>query len=1826
MPADIYNSGIVVEIEGVDVQLRVIENVQPSAAGGNLESAHRHKAGISKNVKANRSRSPHPAVHDPGGQHSEDRSDTEDEDAWNQLPTTENLAQSFLHAEPQKEKAELQAAIDSQSQYLQDSAASSYDGEAGLGFGTSAGLSLPGFLAGFLKGVFDRLTVRVKQVELSLAMQIAAEALTGTSSFNKEETVTLKLFINNVDIQSLFEDTDLKERTSEQEDTRGTSGTAPGASAVKRCITLHSIRGMLVSDAALFSTLSQPPAGPSLSATRPGDAAPSYAGQSSGPPSASPTSSGGLGMTQSTIFHTYEGSGPLASTLEASVATSDGGRFADAGVDDNIDVPGIDREGGTSVSGSSISNDSRFGEELLDSRFNDDLIETSVVSPAFALSPSTVSRQGTAPTHGAHDHDEMSIRNHPKGLKTASGISVGPSSTGATHPRNRGKGRGVLALPRPVPSEGGQSLHPDPTDNLVSGAQAVHELSKGERNSDIQRIELTEDLSESKLFSHEEAASMYMSAISHASLRDVDGRTIPGGWEVSSPTSGNAVRGPPTSYTADSNAGSNSSNTDALHLADESSEASTTKREKHNLRNETPTPQALSRNLDQSQDDSRSGGRQPPPPHLEQESGELSASSSSHSPGTSCSRTSMAKCVFDIGQCSIRLPIPKKTTTQAVSDLGSDTDPKSDPWEMPGAFSRTLEESHKLPRPRKIPSRGIGRPELLKSSSGRGNDSTLQTDQLAPVAEATPLEVEISSVQSQLDLSVGRLVAVVLQQLIASINRHSASSKGEDVGPPKVSAVYNLKIDNALIKLLEHLPGFPSSSTSDVRTGAWGTAETPSDNTLLVSTLKDVDISKRSTPKSSTVELSVAKFMFGYANDNIFTFDVGLKMRDSIRDDLTSDGKDLSLSIVHTDESWRLNVTTLPVHISLDLQRLDETFSWFGGFSSILELGSSMASTTTVIGAGVSQAQSPKRSRAVHFATTTEQDVLERSRHQSSNKANARIGGFVLDLTGRLCSIRLESTAMKLVSREEGIGLQVDRIKLDGPHLADEDHEPSITAALTNIRVEYLSTPKESDLGRLLSLLTPSADKYDQDDDILVETLLRQRRQGGVLRVTMAKIMTEVLDLDSLRSLPTLADDISKLSTVAKYLPEDDRPGILTLGLVRDLSFHVTINQAIGDLQSNMQNVELAHVGLPSLLALCIQELQLQRNHDEDLIGQAVKPKSPNSHGKTPMVMARLIGDELEPTFKLKLWNFRLEYRVPTVMAVLGLSETMTAEDVAADLVNSVVTLTGQHVDESPKPPSDSPSSSAPSTAGSKPMKLDIVLRDSVVGLNPKDLPHKGLVVITDAKFSGSVLKHDDPRATLEIKKATFLIIDDVKNILHAEEVPQSDPVDVKVSQVQELCDLGYVAVSYISSAMAQINVVESGRSGEKSIDVELRDNLLVLESCADSTQTIFGLLNGLKPPTPPSKEIKFRTEIVPVQDMLASLSGEAFGQVGEPQQEGYEDPLEVDEGDMVDDDVPQNFEFVNSFYRREPEPTSEELADSFLDEDLGHLVAPTTAREIGDKNLLQSFQEQYAIAPGGEPLDFQEDHFGTKSAFQGKAHRWNLAQDTYSLEDNHRVRGSPLKVHVRDVHFIWNLFDGYDWQKTRDVISKTVKDVELRATERKARNDRRSSYDGDDEEESVIGDFLFNSIYIGIPANRDPRELSHQINRNVEDHASETESYATSTVSGSPSRQGQLPRVKRKKLRLNRSKHHKMTFELRGVSADVVVFPPNSGETQSSIDVRVKDLEIFDHVPTSTWKKFATYMHDAGERESDSNMIHLELMNIRPVPELAASEIVLKV
>ncbi|MBE3043221.1 hypothetical protein IMZ48_11745, partial [Candidatus Bathyarchaeota archaeon] len=575
------------------------------------------------------------------------------------------------------------------------------------------------------------------------------------------------------------------------------------------------------------------------------------------------------------------------------------------------------------------------------------------------------------------------------------------------------------------------------------------------------------------------------------------------------------------------------------------------------------------------------------------------------------------------------------------------------------------------------------------------------------------------------------------------------------------------------------------------------------------------------------------------------------------------------------------------------------------------------------------------------------------------------------------------------------------------------------------------------------------------------------------------------------------------------------------------------------------------------------------------------------------------------------------------LMDLLGLGDDATPQDFEAELAASVANL-GDHAHAAiMRQRTQSPvlSKSKGKQPASKPFTVDVAMRDCLLGLNPLGLKSKLNVVLTDARLQVTLPRDERTSADLELRKAAVLLVDDVAIL--DEPVPVARPRSGSVTsrQVSDLCSRGYVEICFISSAKVTV-AISTLEGGEKQVDVSFRDDLLVVETCADSTQTLISLANALKPPTPPSKEIKYRTNVMPVEDLLASISAEAFGNP-EGEYDFDKDFAIAQElqGDVDDEasDLSQ-LEFHEGYY---DEP---DVAEKLFDVTSSSVISlpSSEAMSLNDGHH-PGTQGSAEIETDTADLVIRDDWFVSDAPTRGTAHIWNSTRNSYDRAPAELVKRSPLKITIRDVHVIWNLFDGYDWVGTRDVITKAVEEVEAKATEeRRARGDRPDMYEEElDDEDAVIGDFLFNSIYIGIPANRDARELTRAINHDLNDNATESESIATTTFTSSTARAaGHRPN---KKLKLSRSKRHKITFELRGVDVDLIAFPPGSGETESSIDVRVKNLDVLDNVPTSTWKKFATYDRDAGERELGSSMVHIEMLNVRPIPDLAASEIVMR-
>ncbi|RMZ75626.1 hypothetical protein DV738_g5401, partial [Chaetothyriales sp. CBS 135597] len=1054
--------------------------------------------------------------------------------------------------------------------------------------------------------------------------------------------------------------------------------------------------------------------------------------------------------------------------------------------------------------------------------------------------------------------------------------------------------------------------------------------------------------------------------------------------------------------------------------------------------------------------------------------------------------------------------------------------------------------------------------------------------------ESPPIGLEFGDLTLDLDLQASRFLIRIVQ---TSIKALSVSSEAEVTKTPPDSTppALNLYVGKILVNYRDRLRLSQLKETTSYP-----------DNPILCLSIVSLQFKTESLTRRS---LTVTKISLAHGEQPVLWFIDSVSVRDSIASSSMLRPHDVAVSI-----SDRVEVQIKPVYIVVDLVRVDDVLSRSGGLSSLLDLGNSIMSTGTVIAPPASSSTQRSTTRSVRF-NAPERRVRTDS-NASGHKVNLRLSGSVIDLVGSEASIKVKSSALKLALRSGSARIVIDGAAVEGPILLASRSPPGVFAKLKGIEVQYSEIPKEADLDRLITLITPSSDKFDQDDDIMVDTLLRQRRKGAVLDLSVKDIQLGARGLDWHRHFSKLSDELSALSTVAKYLPEDDRPGILTFILIQKLDAQFHADDEFGALNLRSDLVEGAFISVPSLAAAKIDTWSLRRSKDDILLGEVLHQEM-----GAPMVMCRFIADEMEPTVRLKLTNCCLEYKVPTAIALSALLDRIKQKylPAAAD-------------PQSPRRLSPTSSSLSDNPGLGRKIKILVALRHSAAALHPQGSPAKGLLLFTDALFT-----YEDhrtgPKIIIELKKAALLIINDTSvlgvntNVDHKLYFDQND-------QIQELARLGFVSVATISAALAVVKISSSELDQEQQqqqqqVDIEIKKNLLILETCADSTQTMIQILSSLAPPAPPSTVAKYRTEIVPIENMLASFTGNAF--VSEP---GPELGLQLSRltGSLVREDRYAEDE-EDGGYMADMDLEDDEDGTAMTESEFGSEAARSTASEslhIAPVELYAPDQDDMKQSMMSHSmLDFRSEHFNPKTTVGGTAHRWDSAKGTYGLGSETAFHKSPLKVRVRDMHVIWNMFDGYDWQSTRDRISQAVKDLETRAVHARSRRTRPTSQSEEDEEESVVGDVLFNSIYISIPAKQDPADLARAINHDIDDQVSET-SYATrTTVTTSPSRRQSHRRGPA--LKLARSKQHKMSFELQGVSADVVAFPPGSGEVESSVDVRVNKLDIFDHVPTSTWKKFATYMHDAGEREVDTSQVHIELLNVRPVQELSATEMVLK-
>lgn len=618
-----------------------------------------------------------------------------------------------------------------------------------------------------------------------------------------------------------------------------------------------------------------------------------------------------------------------------------------------------------------------------------------------------------------------------------------------------------------------------------------------------------------------------------------------------------------------------------------------------------------------------------------------------------------------------------------------------------------------------------------------------------------------------------------------------------------------------------------------------------------------------------------------------------------------------------------------------------------------------------------------------------------------------------------------------------------------------------------------------------------------------------------------------------------------------------------------------------------------------------------------------------------------------------------------------------------------------------------------------------------------------------------------DIQANLEIGHASLMMIDDKKYLSSMGGAPthergggsrdRSPKHDLALRYLSQ----GYVSLAIITGLNNEAKVASDKVAQKTFVNLNLVVDSVYMKSSADSTHSLIQLLNDLKPLVEPTQpDLKYRTSLPRPINLMDNIDPQKFSATNNLR--GIED-----ETDFVNDDVPTNLEFVESYYNDQAGRsqwtasssgslnTSYSNTDLLLEEDLSAMVARNNIdkrsnqsdHQVVDFNStsqrLASYEQR---VKSHEPvLNFSENHFGSgKQAKKSHSvattttagqppnlsslpeessrhvrsfpHSMDHPDDSSdSVSESNSIRDSsfshlggtsdpnsfgtyastsstlaraPISLDFKIKDFTWDMHDGYDWRYTRDMITKVVFRVEYEAQEirkfqsldeeeyqntvkqgvaKKAAGEIHSDDEDEDLEvsedgEDVVADVLFNSIYISMSTHQASNDLRRMINKEINDDVSDTmsvtstsnntTSYATN-VSGnqrvastpykpSPSLARELRKAggSKSKLKLKRSKYHKVRIHLSDIHGNVSVFagvndPPAPSPNQyllNRIDLSVTDAEILDNVTTSTWNKFLTYMRSAGDREEGASMFHFIIENVKPVPEIATSELVLNV
>ncbi|PFH54295.1 hypothetical protein AMATHDRAFT_38236 [Amanita thiersii Skay4041] len=502
---------------------------------------------------------------------------------------------------------------------------------------------------------------------------------------------------------------------------------------------------------------------------------------------------------------------------------------------------------------------------------------------------------------------------------------------------------------------------------------------------------------------------------------------------------------------------------------------------------------------------------------------------------------------------------------------------------------------------------------------------------------------------------------------------------------------------------------------------------------------------------------------------------------------------------------------------------------------------------------------------------------------------------------------------------------------------------------------------------------------------------------------------------------------------------------------------------------------------------------------------------------------------------------------------------------------------------------------------------ISIKAQDSSIRIFAPNYPGAILTHMGDLEFATEIIGGATESVfRLLIPNISFLAVDDA---LTCENIP----IAPGAWGVTYWRNSGYALVIDITDLDLSVKNNTLVEISETWVGVE-RVNLK-LHLCADTMIAVSSFIEDWQHTLHP-QEIKHNSKSHKEPAVISDLGSSRSNLMSSVDDFAFQRPPEIGPApDLINDDLPTNLDYLDESFSAAAglrELCDEDLNDFNSEEDF-EVDLNSSSVKVNSTGIISRVGGETIKMLRPEGIQIIEDYFDSLTP--------ETTDGTTSFGD------TTLRVRIYNSNVTLLLYDGYDWVRTRKTIEKEVKDMRRRLAKL-----RQLVASGQTQESDLEGanTLLFNSVYIGLEQDSDalePGALIAAIDEELnDDHETASQSSWQSLrppIPGKP--RPRSIRVHGK--RLTRSRGPSMEFLLQSLKAEVDHYrPPNA--LVSRTFCTVKDVEILDHIKTSTWKKFLTslqYDSHGNTRETDSSMVRVELRNVRPVPGHPSEEVRLR-